>query len=261
MKHFFTIITVCLNSGKNLNLTIDSILKQSFKNYEIIIKDGNSTDGSFDGIPLDNHIVKVQKNDTGIYDAMNQALILAKGEYILFLNAGDYFYDDTVLELYSQTILNNNLPDLVYCNYITTGLNIEVQSPPVLSKFYLFKTMLCHQVCMIKKEAYDKLGFFDIKYKVDADYDFLLRLLIDNKSSYKHFQKLGIISTSGGFSSQHFKLALQEAVLIRKSHFRKNYFYYNLILLLTFPSIRIKLSKSRLFSKIYRYIVNYINKF
>lgn len=258
----FSIITVCLNAGNNLHKTIESILIQDFGDFNIIVKDGMSTDQSFESIPADERIIKIKKKDKGIYDAMNQALDYADGQYILFLNAGDFFYSCSVLSSYNNAILNARYPTLVYCDYITTGLREYVQSPWRLTKFFLFRTMLCHQVCMIKREYYKKNGCFDTKFKIDADYDFLLRLLIGNSATYKYIKMLGIISTSGGFSSLHREEALIEVKTIRKKHFGKSYFFYSVLLTLTLPSLRFKISSGTgLPSKLYQRFVNLLNRF
>lgn len=256
----FSIVTVCLNAGDNLLQTVNSVLMQDFTAFEIIVKDGISKDGFFEKVPDDVRILKVQKEDTGIYDAMNQALEYANGQYVLFLNAGDFFYDSSVLESFYEAIISNNFPGLVYCDYKTTGLGEYVQSPSKLTNFFLFRTMLCHQVCMIKREFYDSLGKFDTTFRVDADYDFLLRLLIVQKASCIHIQKLGIIYTSNGFSTQNRVLAKEEVRKIRKKYFQKKYFTYNLLLALTLPSLRNKIANSSgLAPRLYQKLVNFFN--
>lgn len=260
MKPFFSIITVCLNAGESLHQTIDSILKQNFTDFELIVKDGFSKDGFYEKMPDDKRILKVQKKDAGIFDAMNQALEYSSGQYVLFLNAGDFFYDSSVLDSFYVAIINNKTPGLIYCDYKTTGLGEYVQSPPKLTNFFLFRTMLCHQVCMIKREFYDRLGKFDTTFRVDADYDFLLRLLIVQKASCIHIQKLGIIYTSNGFSTQNRVLAKEEVRNIRKKYFQKKYFTYNLVLALTLPSFRNKIANSSgLAPKLYQKLVNVFN--
>ena len=257
---FFSIITICLNAGDCLLQTIDSVLMQCFTDFEIIVKDGFSNDGSFEKVPDNEKVWKVQKKDSGIYDAMNQALAHTNGQYVLFLNAGDFFYDSSVLGSFYEAIINNNTPGLIYCDYKTTGLGEYVQSPPKLSKFFLFRTMLCHQVCMIKQEFYDSIGAFDTTFKVDADYDFLLRLLIIKKARYKHIQMLGIIYTSNGFSAQNRVLAKEEVKIIRKKYFQNEYLIYNLLLILTLPSFRNKIANSSgLAPKFYQKLVNVFN--
>ena len=95
----FSIIVVCLNAGDRLQDTLDSIWKQSYSDYEVIIKDGGSKDGSLSCVPKKDNVHLYREKDTGIYDAMNQAVRYAHGEYLLFLNTGDLFYDEQVLDL------------------------------------------------------------------------------------------------------------------------------------------------------------------
>ena len=103
-KPFFSIVVVSLNPGERLKKTLDSIVNQTFTDYEVILKDGGSTDGSLDELRQNGYfkdkkqIVVHQKKDKSIYDGMNQAVSFVKGRYIQFLNCGDYFYSDTVLE-------------------------------------------------------------------------------------------------------------------------------------------------------------------
>ncbi len=103
-KPFFSIIVVSLNPGERLKNTIESILKQTFTEYEVILKDGGSTDGSLQSL-IDSHYFEnknqikiIQRTDKSIYDGMNQAVKEVTGRYVQFLNCGDYFYSDTVLE-------------------------------------------------------------------------------------------------------------------------------------------------------------------
>ena len=103
-KPFFSIVVVSLNPGERLKNTLDSIIKQTYTNYEVILKDGGSSDGSLqelmeDGYFKDKNQIKIiQKKDKSIYDGMNQAVQEVSGRYVQFLNCGDYFYSDTVLE-------------------------------------------------------------------------------------------------------------------------------------------------------------------
>lgn len=100
MEPFFSIIVVCLNPGEKLSETLASVQNQTFQDYEVIVKDGLSTDGSAERVqkmfPRENFHLISQK-DQGIYDAMNQAAVLAKGRYVYFLNCGDRFYSEKVL--------------------------------------------------------------------------------------------------------------------------------------------------------------------
>ena len=99
----YSILVVCLNSGQRLLDTIESIISQKYQNYEIIVKDGESTHGSIEQLRSSfaekmEQIRIISCKDSGIYDAMNQACSYATGDYYLFLNTGDSFYDVHVLE-------------------------------------------------------------------------------------------------------------------------------------------------------------------
>ena len=129
---------VCLNAGERLKETIDSILNQKYSNYEVIIKDGGSTDGSIQALPKDERIHLYEQKDNGIYDAMNQAVGYATGDYFIFLNAGDSFYSDTVLNKITDETLSdteestgveskdNEFPDIVYGNLYHKALDTAV---------------------------------------------------------------------------------------------------------------------------------------
>ena len=145
---------------------------------------------------------------------------------------------------------------------MTTRLGVYIQSPLKLTKRFLFRTMLCHQVCMINSECFKSLKGFNTNYKVVADYDFLLRLFFKPNFRYKHIQKLGMISTSGGFSFQNKSLAERESILVRRQHFSGSYYLYNLFLLLTLPGLRKKIAAGNgLMAKLYKRIVNVLNRF
>ena len=101
----FSIITVCLNPGEKLGITLESVLGQTCEDAEIIVKDGCSRDGSVEkwqrehgGDPGADRVRIFVEKDSGIYDAMNQAAAHAQGEFLLFLNCGDAFPDEGVLE-------------------------------------------------------------------------------------------------------------------------------------------------------------------
>ena len=111
----FSIITVCLNAGQDLLDTVQSTLGQTYENFEIIVKDGGSRDGSMEKLPADPRIRVVTRKDTGIYDAMNQAVEEAKGDYLIFMNCGDYFYAPQTLETIANAIGEEKAP-LYYGN-------------------------------------------------------------------------------------------------------------------------------------------------
>lgn len=190
-----TVITICLNEEKNVEKTIESVLLQDFLDYEYIIKDGNSSDNTnniiekykdkFDkkGIPFFHFI----KQDEGIYDAMNQALTKAKGEWIIFMNAGDEFFNANVLkdifkyDKYSSVdILYGHT---MYC--MSGGYKIIVCSN---HERLLNKEGICQQSCFVKRKLFDEKKF-DSSLKILADFDFLLSSFLEKK----HFLNINLI--------------------------------------------------------------------
>lgn len=238
---FFSIITVCLNAGKLLAETVQSVINQKFQGYELIIKDGNSADGSLQSIKPNGKIRIISRPDIGIYDAMNQALEVARGKYILFLNSGDTFVsDETLSRVYSS--VKDEKTSLAYSDYYKGAGKNLIKSPAFLDGRYLIRTMLCHQVCFFHRRSYEQFGLFDLNFRVAADYDFLVRVIIKNRQPSVYLPFPTIHYLGGGFSVIHTKIALDEVKQIRKRYFSFRsrmlfYAWYNL----TFPGLRIRL--------------------
>lgn len=267
MTPLFSIVTVCLNAGQELKSTVESLHEQSCCDYEHIVKDGGSIDGCNKFILNNDQYTKVKYHsepDGGIYDAMNQALKYCTGKYILFLNAGDVFYDNMVLEQIYGIANPDNSPDLIYSDYTTTQLLQHVKSPAKLTDSYLYRTMLCHQVCFIKRELYFALGEFDTGYQVVADYDFLLKLIVDNRATYKYVPLVSVVSLSGGYSSHNHQVAMNEVQLLRGKYFPGFIGrYYSFLYALTLPKVRIfimRRSDMYMLRRIYTYLANIYNK-
>ncbi len=237
-KPFFSIITVTLNPGTQLTDTVISVLNQSFQDFEIIIKDGGSSDNSINSLPSDVRIKTITNPDDGIYDAMNQALKLASGDYILFLNAGDSFISGDVL-LKIASLTGEKKPALIYSNYLKGSNKSLIRSPEKLTSSYLMRTMICHQVCYFKKSCFDNFGGFDLRYKVAADYEFLIRIILENKQDSLYYPYPTINYRGGGYSIQNMNQSLEEVKMIRRQYFLpiRLFFFYTWYLL-TFPKQR-----------------------
>ena len=179
-----SIITINRNNKSGLQKTIESVVSQTFKDYEYIVIDGTSTDGSVDVIKqyADKITYWVSEPDKGIYNAMNKGILQAKGEYCLFMNSGDVLYDILVLEkIFSQNISAE----------IINGDLIKVYPDrDVLSKSIAFlrkkkgesltlKDMLVgnldHQSTLIKRALFDEYGLYAEDYKIVSDWIFLIQ--------------------------------------------------------------------------------------
>lgn len=222
-----SVITINFNNKIGLNKTIESVLNQSFKNFEFIIIDGASTDGSVDIInQYKSHINHcVSELDKGIYDAQNKGILLAKGQFCLFLNSGDTFSGENVLEQFANEPFLENF-NLFYgqSNLINENGKIEILSPPAnISQQFWYRNTLNHQAVFFKKSLFDTLGLFDLNLKLAADFEFLLRAYSFEKQSFKALNFIVCNYDNTGISAQkkNYETVIKERNIALKKHFEK----------------------------------------
>ena len=145
----FSVITVTYNAGDKLKETVTDVLRQTYDNYEILIKDGLSTDGSLEQLPTSEKIRVESCKDQGIYDAMNQAVELAQGEYIIFMNCGDFFYDENVLSNLAKEIDEKPNRGIYYGDAYFRLSKEVLHMPGEITDFVCFRHIPC-QKCRIK---------------------------------------------------------------------------------------------------------------
>lgn len=223
MNYFFSIITVNLNNAVGLKKTINSVCSQSFKNFEYIIIDGGSTDGSAELLREDHSKINywTTEKDHGIYDAMNKGIAKANGKYLLFLNSGDCFADCEVLDKVASF---NCTQDLLYGNMMIVKSDGSIKYgflPEKISLIYLYKDTIWHPVSFFKKEVFMQSGGYDTNYKIAGDYDFLLRILLKAKCSYRHLPLFISLFDNGGVSSmqQNKSVVYNERLQCQKKYF------------------------------------------
>lgn len=175
-----SIITVNLNNRAGLERTIQSVINQSFTDYEFLILDGGSVDGSKAVIDTFANAIHywISESDRGIYHAMNKGIERATGLYCLFLNSGDLLVDKHALE---QCFEKEQTADLVIgsCHVSKDGRIIHTSRPTdelTLQSFY--GTTIPHQSTFIKRTLFDKLGPYNEAYTIHGDYDFWIRSVI-----------------------------------------------------------------------------------
>ncbi len=183
-----SIITINYNNLPGLKVTIDSVLAQSYSNFEYIIIDGNSTDGSKEFINDHNEKFSywVSEKDGGVYNAMNKGILKANGEYCLFLNSGDYLAHPEILEHVFKLNLSE---DIVYGDMLledSNGNRTLSKQPAYLTFEHFISSTVWHPVSFIKRSLFLKYGFYNEQYKIVSDYDFFLKTIIVNQVSYKH---------------------------------------------------------------------------
>ena len=183
-----SIITVCKNSEYSIERTIESVINQTFTDYEYIIIDGASTDRTLEIIKKysDKTNKLISEPDNGIYDAMNKGVKMSEGEYLLFLNAGDYFVNkDVLMKVFSM----NPGEDIVYGDTLIIFKNKLIRKPASKKIFYFFMFFdtIPHQNVFIRRSVFDVVGMHDINYKIAGDYDFFLRAFFHHQIKTGYF--------------------------------------------------------------------------
>ena len=197
-----SIITINLNNAKGLQKTIESIFGQSFKDYEYIIIDGGSTDGSVELIrKCENKLVHWKsERDSGVYNAMNKGIGHANGEYVFFLNSGDTLRSSKTL---SQFFEESNGEDIVYANILVdSGNESKTKSCPAVLTFDFFvRDTLPHQSTILKRKLFEKLGLYNENYKIISDWEFFMKAVCLNQATYKHIDFCASVFHNCGIST------------------------------------------------------------
>jgi glycosyltransferase involved in cell wall biosynthesis len=198
-----SIITINFNNAQGLQRTMESVINQTFSDYEYIIIDGGSTDGSVEMIKKYENKVRywVSEKDNGVYDAQNKGLEKAQGEYIQVLNSGDELASHTILE---DVFLNKvYTDDILYGNMHIQNKNIQKKGymPSRITKSHMIKDTLWHPVSFVKRSFIKKVGLYNVQYKITADYDWFLRALFLHNASTYYINKFIVIFYEDGLSS------------------------------------------------------------
>ncbi|WP_341220842.1 glycosyltransferase family 2 protein [Polaribacter atrinae] len=198
-----SIITINYNNDSGLERTIKSIEEQKSSSCEFIVIDGGSNDNSLNIINKYKSLITsfVSEKDKGIYNAMNKGIDKATGDYILFLNSGDYFYDNTILSKNIQLIKDFDLIAFDI-NLYGEGFNIIHKNPDKLSFSFIFLETLSHQSVFIKRELFKRIGYYDDSLEIVADWKFFIHAIMSG-CSYKNYNitlssfEFGGVSTTG----------------------------------------------------------------
>jgi glycosyltransferase involved in cell wall biosynthesis len=220
----FSIITVTYNAEKVIEETIQSVITQTYKNYEYIIIDGASKDNTLSVIDKYKDMISsvVSEPDKGLYDAMNKGIAAATGDYLCFLNAGDSFHEDDTLQLMLHSINDDALPDVLYGE--TAIVNKEghflhmrrLQTPEKLTwKSFKQGMLVCHQAFFAKRSLVKP---FDLSYRFSADFDWCIRVM--KKASTLHNTHITVIDyLDEGLTTQNHKASLKERFRIMAKHY------------------------------------------
>lgn len=196
-----SIITICRNDVNGLTKTIQSVRQQTFQDFEYLITDGASTDGSIDVIKVNEDIISdwVSEPDQGIYNAMNKSLLRCKGEYVIFMNSGDCFYNSNVLE---NIFSHSPKADVIYGDVCFKKITYANQHIRTLQDFFC-KAPFCHQSAFTKLEKANAFRFQE-EYKIVADWIMFVSIFMAG-GTFEYVPYIVSKCTEGGVSSDSSK--------------------------------------------------------
>jgi glycosyltransferase involved in cell wall biosynthesis len=186
-----SIITINYNNAAGLKKTLDSVVVQTYTDFEHIIVDGASTDGSVDEIigysqsPIANRhkIIWLSEPDKGIYNAMNKGIRMAKGEYLLFLNSGDALENAEVVENFYKADIKTD---------IATGIEKEGNGHLIypkkeeeLSYSFFYDDTLMHQSTFIRRDAFERFGMYNEDNRIVSDWEWFFNAIMKQDASYE----------------------------------------------------------------------------
>lgn len=231
-----SVIIVCKNEKDTIQKTLDSVFSQTYKDFEIIAVDGNSTDGTLEVLKKTPRIKLITGEEKGIYSAMNKGIESASGDILYFLNANDSIYSPDVFEKIIAAFATQNV-DLIYgdTNFQADGKDTFVSHKDFYSKFVWAYRNINHQSTFYKKTLFEKYGVYDESFKILADVEFTTRVATKKRTKTLYLPIIIANYNHEGFSSyknpDNIELARKEKKIIAKRYLR---FEYNIFKIYNF---------------------------
>ena len=207
-----SIITATYNSGKTIRDTLSSVLNQSYKNYELIIKDGGSNDNTveicreYENI-FEGRLKVISEPDKGIYDAMNRGIDNASGDIVSILNSDDFYTCDDILDRLAKEFSANKDLDAIYGDIHFVSPDNLTKCTRYYSSSYFrpsllrFGFMPAHPSFYVRKEVYDKYGLYDLQFRTSSDFEWIVRLFAKYHIRAKYIKKDFVTMRTGGEST------------------------------------------------------------
>lgn len=259
MKLKFSMIVVCLNPGEKLRETVNNLLGQTYDNMEIIVKDGGSTDGSAAGLPSGIPALKyIVQQDTGIYDAMNQAIMQAEGDYLMFINCGDALYAKDTLQKAAEAIEQTGRRQLYYGHTYCKSTGTIVRAAAVMNKDVCYRYIPCHQACIFHRSLFETRQY-DTRYRIRADYAFFLETVLGERIEPGYLD-MPIASYEGdGFSESRKNRDRdreEHRQIVEKYYSKQELRQYRRYMILTLQPLRKAIVGNRVLAKYYNGLKN-----
>jgi len=224
-----SIITINLNNKEGLLKTLTCVFSQTFTDYEYIVIDGGSTDGSVQLIKeyADKITYWVSEPDKGIYNAMNKGIVRASGDLVCFINSGDEYFSNESIEIVLKSIAEIDQYCWIYffdyINKSSDQFKIQVSSSDVDNKARIFIKGFGHPSTFYRKEIFNYIGNFDESFIIVGDREFNLRAFLKHKLKFAYFAKPVSIFNEGGISTnpKYSNLLKREEERLRNEYFNK----------------------------------------
>lgn len=198
-----SIITINYNNKAGLQKTMQSVITQTWQDFEFIIIDGDSFDGSKDILNTYSSFLtySVSEPDSGVYNAMNKGIKISTGDYLMFLNSGDALIDNNVLEKL-QVELNGEY-DIYYGDILyIDGIKQEVRTfPKKLNFAFFYEQNISHQASFIKAKLFKDIFLYSENFKIVSDWEFFTYAICRREASYRHLDHVIVIYDGTGMSS------------------------------------------------------------
>jgi len=216
-----SVITINYNNEKGLQKTIESVVNQSYTNFEYIIIDGGSTNDDVQIIKKYENKINywVSESDKGVYHAMNKGIKVATGDYIIFMNSGDVFFDNDVLQN-TVPLFDANAYFIYGNNFKEKGTSKRLKTyPSELTFSFFYLSSLNHQATFIKKSAFDILFYYDENKKIAADWELFIVGICKENLPYQYInQTISVYDFTGVSTNQKFQSITDQE---RKATFEK----------------------------------------
>jgi len=203
MSKKLSIITINYNNKAGLQETIQSVVSQTWQDFEFIIIDGNSSDGSRDLLDTYSSFLSysVSEPDSGIYNAMNKGIKISTGDYLMFLNSGDSLIDNTILEKLNTEL--NGQYDIYYGDILQiNGIKREIRTfPEKLNFAFFYEQNISHQASFIKAKLFKDIFLYNENFKIVSDWEFFTYAICKREASYKHLDCVIVTYDGTGISA------------------------------------------------------------
>ncbi len=237
----FSIVTVCFNSAKTIRRTLDSVLLQDFADYEYLVIDGGSKDGTADILKeyepkFVGKLRWISEPDHGIYDAMNKGIDMANGEFLGFMNSDDAYHAGAFSAAAEAITPETGILCGITLNFGPDGTESGVDRTPVARIPF---TTVNHQSCFIRKSLFGRFGKYNLKYPIAADYDFFLRAYLAGVK-FMELDRIVADYSFGGLSGAHPWLCSRDGLRVRRDAgcLSRTGYYFHCVLCFMIPLVK-----------------------